>query len=154
MKKNGILVKGLCHDRDGSSLKVVHEFWEDAVEYNDPGHIANNFRKAIIRLKKQSPELKNMGETCLKSFLWCIKHCEGNPETFEMLMVQQYNHFTGLDHSKCTHNANYKPKSWNYVEEESARQHLWMEFEKIIKRKEQYMEDYDSQKCEAFHNIR
>jgi len=51
-------VTALCHDRDGSSMNVVHEFWPAAVEYNDAGHAANNFRKSISDLAKIFPKSK------------------------------------------------------------------------------------------------
>ena len=72
--EEGHEVVAVVHDRDGSTLNVVKEHWPEAVEYNDKGHGANNFRKAVIKLSKEFPALKNMGDVgfflmCCHSFI-------------------------------------------------------------------------------------
>lgn len=71
-----IEVAYVLHDGDGSTLKVAKEFWPNAEEIGDCGHACKNFRKAIVKLAKSNPELKNLGSACIKAFRHSILHCE------------------------------------------------------------------------------
>ncbi|MGH9976138.1 MAG: hypothetical protein ACRD8Z_09940, partial [Nitrososphaeraceae archaeon] len=144
----------VVHDKDGKTLNVIQEFFPDVQEFNDGGHAANNFRKKIIGLVKEFPEFKGLGSTCLRSFLFSIKNCEGTLSSFSKIMKSQYNHICNISHSHCVHKDGYQPKGWKYVTSEDGRAQLWMEFSSIIDRGDHYIKKYSSNICESFFNSR
>lgn len=154
LKEKGVNVAYIVHDRDGKTANIVKEAFPDVQEFNDGGHAANNFRKKIIALVKDFPEFKGLGATCLRSFIYCMKNCEGNKQEFEKMMKNQYNHICNLNHKHCTHSKLYQPKGWNFVTSENARAQLWKEIETILDRSEHYVHKYSSNICESFFNSR
>ena len=150
----GITVGAVLHDGDGVTLGIVREFFPEAEEMNDGGHASKNFRKAVIKLAKKFTGLKKMGEVCMKAFKHAMINCERDPNNFKKLMKQQYKHFCNLCHKHCTHSADYKPKSWKWVVEADARTALYLEFENVMEKSENYCKNLSSNICESFANSR
>ena len=71
LKNYDLQVDYVIHDRDGSTLSIVQEFFPYVVEYNDKGHAVNNFRKQLAKLAKTFPELTKMATV---SFAWNFWH--------------------------------------------------------------------------------
>ena len=154
LKKQDLVVHGIVHDGDGTGLKIVQQYWPEAIEFNDPGHAAKNFRKAIIKLGQKFNGAKKLGEVCLRSFRWSIIHCEGSAKDFVKLMWQQYDHICNISHNHCTHEKDYKPKAWKWVVDSETREALKKEFDAVVQYAEVYSKNYSSNVCEAFANCR
>ena len=154
LKENGIQVGEVLHDGDGSTLSVVKEFFPEVEELSDIGHGGKNFYKSIVKLAKKFTGLKNLGTTCLRSFKFSITHCDSNPQLFTKLMWRQFDHYCNLNHQHCSHSIDYKPKSWKWVEDKECRESLRQEFEKVIKKSNNYCKNLTSNICESFANTR
>ena len=75
----GILIGIYVHDGDGTTFKIILEYWPNAQEHRDPGmimviyfdfylfhysgHFRKNFKKKLLTLAKTFPELKGLGLT-------------------------------------------------------------------------------------------
>ena len=154
MYDDGLIVAAIVHDGDAQILAIARKYWPNCIEYADPGHTSKNFKKNIIKLRKNYPALKNLGESVLRAFRWCLKMCEGDKNEFIRLLWNQYNHFCNISHKECTHDSNYKPKSWKWIEDHSNRQQLKHEFQIIEKKAVQLVMNFNSNLNESFNNCR
>ena len=154
MYEYGLIVGAVTHDGDGQTLSITKKYWPNCIVYADPGHTLKNFKKNVIKLGKNFPALKNLGESVLIAFRYCLKTCNGDEKEFRRLLWNQYDHFCNISHKECIHAADYKPKSWKWVEDSQVRKHLKEEFLIIEKKAAQLVDKFSSNMNESFNNCR
>lgn len=151
--EENIPIDVIVHDHDGETMKIVRQYYPDALEMNDVGHRGKLFKKAIIQLQRTYPELRGLGDRCLKALMFSIHNCHGSTVTFSGLMKQQFDHFCNISHSHCTHHSSYTPRNWSYITSENARQTLWNEFQKVIDIADRYIQNMNTNAAaEAFNS--
>ena len=148
-----IPIKGVIHDHDGKTMKIIERYYPDAIEMNDPAHIVKLFKKKIIHLGKSETQLRGLGDKwCGSMLMYAIRNCDGQKYLFKQLIIRQYEHICNISHQHCSHDKDYKQPRRAFVTSKSARDLLWAELSKLIDDSEKYMNNYGTNTVEAFNH--